>query len=78
MMVHRVLADAPGRAISLGQPVATDYYRMETLPEAVKASSARITKHVSGTGALEEVRLEREQVRHILGEVLGFDRADYL
>ena len=78
MMVHRIFADAPGRANSLGKRVATDYCRMETLPQAVKASSVRITRHASGTGALEEVRIEGEQVRHIFGEGLGFDRADYL
>ena len=78
MMVHRIFADSSGRIISLGQPVATDYCRMETLPETVKASSARTTRHVSGAETLEEVRIEGEQVRHIFGEVLGFDRADYL
>jgi hypothetical protein len=78
MMLHRILEDSSGRVISLGQPVATDYCRMEALPEPVKTSSARITQHVSGTAALEEVRIAGERVRHILGEVLGFDRAAYL
>jgi len=75
MTVHRIFADASGRANSFGRPVATDYCRMEALPEKVQASSAHLTRDPAGNEVVEEVRIQGEQVRHIFGEVLGFDRA---
>jgi len=76
MTLYRVTSDASGRVVALGQPVATDYCRMEALREKVKASSARIKKDASGERVIHELRLEGEQVRHIFGEVLGFDRSE--
>ncbi len=76
MTVHRIFADPSGRVISLGKPVATDYCRMEVLPEKVKASSAHMTKDAAGNDVLEEVRIKGEQIRHIFNEPFQLDSAD--
>jgi hypothetical protein len=76
MTVYRVSSDTSGRVFALGQPVASDYCRMEDLAEKVKVSSAHTKNDVSGKSVIHELRLEGDQVRHIFGEVLGFDRID--
>ncbi len=76
MTVHRIFSDASGRVVALGKPVATDYCRMEVLPQKVKASSARMTKDAAGNGVLEEVRIKGEQIRHIFNEPFQLDSAD--
>lgn len=74
MTVYKV---ATSDWMALGRPVATDYCRMQDLPEKVKATVARTTEGPSGSVAIKEIRIQGEEVRHIFGEVLGFDRAAY-
>lgn len=76
MTAYRISADSSGRAVTLGQPVAEDFCRMEALPERVKFTFARTTKNAAGSVVLKEVQIQGDGIRHIFGEVLGFDRTD--
>ena len=68
-----VYQDHPGPArkvVASGKPMATDYCRMETLPEKTQLTSAIRTNKGSGGIVLVEIRIQGEQIRHIFTEPL--------
>lgn len=75
MAVYRAPLNPARRTVALRRPMATDYCRMESLPERVRLTSAVTANKGSGNAVLDEIRIEGEQTRHIFHESVQFDPA---
>lgn len=76
MAAYRAPSNPSRSAVVSGKPVATNYCRMEALPEKSWLTSATTTNVGSGKAVLKEIRIQGEQVRHIFDEPLQLEPLD--